>query len=279
MNKNLTHRLKLVSINTWKCDGDYHRRMDILTEQLKEIAPDIICCQEAFQSHDGITDTLKRLSHTLNMSSCFAPLRNKTRQFSGRPTPSASGLGILSKFDFSSAQLLAFPDHPKDRDRAAQLATFIIGDKKILLVNTHLTHLKNKSDLRLNQVKTLINEITAYNGIDLTLICGDFNAIPESSEIQYATTHSQTQFLDMLDCFSNAENLDTCPAYLPEQIPPFPPKRIDYIFTTASEVDFDSGDIHAGLVLNQPSHDGLFASDHYGVYVDIPLYPDSAFGN
>lgn len=269
MNDTPTRRLKLVSINTWKCDGDYHRRMEILAGQLEDAAPDIICCQEVFQNHDGKIDTLKRLSHTLNMSSCFAPLRNKIRQFSGRFTPSASGLGILSKFDFSPAQLLTFPDHEDDRDRAAQVVHLSIDDKKILLVNTHLTHLKNQTDLRLKQVKTLIKETAVQKGIDLTLICGDFNAIPESREIQYATTHPQTPFLDIVDCFSSEENPGTCPACLPNQTPPFPPKRIDYIFTTAKKSDFENCNVNAGLVLNHPAQDGLFASDHFGVFVEF----------
>jgi endonuclease/exonuclease/phosphatase family metal-dependent hydrolase len=44
--------LRLVTINTWKCDGAYHRRLDHLERSLRRLRPDVICCQGVFQSPD-----------------------------------------------------------------------------------------------------------------------------------------------------------------------------------------------------------------------------------
>lgn len=41
--------ITLLSINTWKCDGDYTRRLPVLAAQLKESGADIILCQECFR--------------------------------------------------------------------------------------------------------------------------------------------------------------------------------------------------------------------------------------
>lgn len=271
----LENRLRVVSINTWKCDGDYIRRMDILETQLKEMQPDIVCCQEVFKSHDGRFDTMGRLLKTLDMSGRFVPLREKTRRFYGNFIRSTSGLGILSRCDIDSHDLLHLPEHPDDKDRSAQMVGITKADRKILLVNTHLTHLKDQAGLRLNQVKHLLDAIALKKEYDLILICGDFNAVPKSPEIKHATAHHQTPFLDLVKTFSKEDHLETCPAFLPGQTPPYPAGRIDYIFTTSPLDRFQNKKIMAGLALNHPSTDGFFASDHFGVFVDIPLTHNS----
>jgi endonuclease/exonuclease/phosphatase family metal-dependent hydrolase len=263
--------LELVSINTWKCDGNYARRMEILQTQLKKMAPDIVCCQEVFQSHDGRYDTIRSLARALKTSCRFAPLRNKTRQLQGRPIPSASGLGVLSRFDIDAYDLVMLPDHPGDRDRAAQLVRITKAGRRILVVNTHLTHLENQAGLRLEQVKYLLDTIAPKKEYDLVLVCGDFNADPQSHEIQYAVTHPGIPLVDLLAACNPGENLSTFPALPPGQASLFPPKRIDYIFTTSRAQRLLKQGICAGLALNHPSRAGLFASDHFGVFARVPL--------
>ena len=60
--------LTLVSINTWKCDGDYFNRRKVLKQQLMKIDAQVILCQECFRSADGTVDTLDDLSQTFGMA-------------------------------------------------------------------------------------------------------------------------------------------------------------------------------------------------------------------
>lgn len=263
--------LRLVSINTWKCDGDYSKRLEILCSQLKQLKPDIICCQEAFQSHDYKYDTIKELAVTLNMCHCFIPLRKKTRQFQGNPILCASGLGVVSSCDILSNDVVMLPDHPEDRDRAAQVVCVRKWGKTILIVNTHLTHLKDQTELRIAQINKLLAATPLQKKYDLTVVCGDFNAEPESPEILRATTHPQKPLFDVLARFSASRNIDTYPAHHLGKKSPISVKRLDYIFMTTRLSRNHEQSIQAGLALTHPSKEGVFASDHFGVYVDFPL--------
>ena len=49
--------ITLLTINTWKCDGDYHPRVEWLAAELKASGARIILCQECFQTADGKEDT------------------------------------------------------------------------------------------------------------------------------------------------------------------------------------------------------------------------------
>src|ERR1700743_746360 len=104
--------IKIITINTWKCDGNYPRRMRILAKQLKDLAPGIIAYQECFYSDEGNADTLKYLADTLNMNSCFLPGRSKKRGFNGRWVESLSGLGILSTYPIIGVKEFLLPDAP-----------------------------------------------------------------------------------------------------------------------------------------------------------------------
>jgi endonuclease/exonuclease/phosphatase family metal-dependent hydrolase len=58
--------IKIITINTWKCDGEYRERMRSLAEGLRLLKPDIIACQECFVSEEA--DTLKFLAAELHMN-------------------------------------------------------------------------------------------------------------------------------------------------------------------------------------------------------------------
>src|ERR1700733_2667640 len=89
-------QIRIVTINTWKCDGNYDKRLTLLAEQLKALSPSVIACQECFLSEQGNADTLRFLAAELNMHSSFLPARFRKRLFKDNWVESFSGLGILS---------------------------------------------------------------------------------------------------------------------------------------------------------------------------------------
>src|ERR1700753_484135 len=91
-----TEQIKIVTINTWKCDGEYRKRIQVMVKQLADLKPDIIACQECFVSETA--DTLHYLSDCLKMNYCYLPGRRKMRLFEGKETDSESGLGVLSLY-------------------------------------------------------------------------------------------------------------------------------------------------------------------------------------
>jgi len=90
--------LPIVTINTWKCDGDYEDRLALMSDQLKHLKPAIIACQECFKSEETGADTLAFLAGGLGMNYYFLPGRSKKRLFKGKWIESLSGLGVMSKY-------------------------------------------------------------------------------------------------------------------------------------------------------------------------------------
>src|ERR1700744_6561834 len=128
--------------------------MQILAEQLKNLAPDIIACQECFYSDESGTDTLRFLSDQLKMNYCFLPGRLKKREFEGTWVESFSGLGVLSAYPITGTKQFVLPNAPGDDARKVQQAEIDLpnGDK-ILLTNTHLTHLSHPGGVRRTQAE------------------------------------------------------------------------------------------------------------------------------
>ena len=53
--------LSLITLNTWKCDGDYPRRLTLMRRELARLDPDILALQEVFvdaESQVGTAATL-----------------------------------------------------------------------------------------------------------------------------------------------------------------------------------------------------------------------------
>jgi endonuclease/exonuclease/phosphatase family metal-dependent hydrolase len=114
---NIVAHVKITTINTWKCDGDYRARMDLLAEQLHILKPDIIACQECFYSEKNNIDTLKFLADKLCMNAAFTGGRSKKRYFKGEWVDSQSGLGLLSVFPVTVINEFRLPSVPEDNDR------------------------------------------------------------------------------------------------------------------------------------------------------------------
>jgi endonuclease/exonuclease/phosphatase family metal-dependent hydrolase len=163
------------------------------------------------------------------------------------------------------------PDHPNDGERAAQFVTITKSDSSILVVNTHLTHLNKRSGLRMEQIETILSHAALRQNHDLILLCGDFNARPESYEIQHVMTHPEIPMIDVLAKCYKSEQLATYPVPSLEQNSQSSSKRIDYIFAFSTTKSLENRQIKSGLALNHPSEDGLYPSDHFGIWADISI--------
>jgi endonuclease/exonuclease/phosphatase family metal-dependent hydrolase len=242
--------IDLLTINTWKCDGDYYNRRKVLAASLRQMnfTDQVIFCQECFQTIDGKVDTLQYLSDALGIPGYFAKTRRKYRRLDGSMTDSFSGLGILTNLRVSSRTTVALPSSPADGGRAAQLLTLeLTPGISMLVANVHLTHLRNHHALRIEQLINVLKEISASSARH-RIVGGDFNAEENSTEIQLIKERgpvidSASHWVDHLLIIRPAA----------EPYPKF----------TRSET-----------VLDQPdAENGLYPSDHFGVHAHL-LVPD-----
>lgn len=145
--------VRLVTLNTWKNEGDYRTRLSLMAEGLAALQPDAILLQECFVG--GGDDTAQHLAAVLGLHAVAAPARQKLRTHDGRATPSSSGLAVLLREPPVAQAVLALTSDARDGERIAQRVDLPGG---LRLLNLHLTHLPDAHDLRACQ----LNEALAW---------------------------------------------------------------------------------------------------------------------
>lgn len=235
--------------------------MDILAAQLKQLKPDIIACQECFVSNESNADTLKFLADELGMNYLFAAGREKKRKFEAKLVDSLSGLGVLSVHPINAVEIFDLPVTPEDDDRKAQQVEILLPqEKKLLLTNVHLTHLRNAVPLRTAQAELVADRTIAPDGYQYKIVCGDFNAQPNSAEIKAFLTRARA-----IDCYTagnGEEPRDSLIEHLKKHIH----VCVDHIFSLPLPDNTYPDFVNASMVLNKPDEiTGLYPSDHFGI--------------
>lgn len=175
--------MRIVSLNTWKCDGAYRQRLGLMAEGLAALAPDVLLLQEVFATEDGEVDTATFLARALAMHVAVAPARCKPRWIEGQSRLSTSGLAVLSRYSLPSWKVLELPSDEADGERIALLASISQGKQEMWLANLHLTHLPEAGILRTRQLQSCLTALAALAGKTPCLIGGDFNAAASSPEL------------------------------------------------------------------------------------------------
>ena len=256
--------LTLLTINTWKCDGNYYIRRAVLLRELAAARAQVILCQECFRSADGHTDTLEYLAAGLGMTAYFVPARRKERLLDGERVDSFSGLGILTSLPVSDQAIIDLPSAAADEDRKVQLLTLVPQPGlKMLIANIHLTHLRDDR-LRREQLSTLLEAIR-NDSADIRLIGGDWNAEADSSIL-----HDTLQPARALDCFRLGGGSGPRISLL-ESMRNDRPICVDHFFALpgTGQEPYPSV-LRADILLDKPdAASGLYPSDHFGIRITL----------
>lgn len=257
--------LTLVTINTWKCDGSYHQRKQLLREGLAASGAQIILCQECFRTVDAKVDTLDYLSKGLGMSPWFIPCRRKRRSLEGAAVDSWSGLGVLTGLPVLKQEFIDLPSDAEDGGRRAQLLTIEIKPGVILLLaNIHLTHLRNEM-LRRRQIRAVLEGMRSPVA-SIRLIGGDWNAETGSSILTDLVEKATAA-----DCYVLGGGREPRASLLSPWLEGIP-CCVDHFFALSGTTSFPTV-VRAGVVLNHPdpSMSNIYPSDHFGIRVTLVL--------
>ena len=266
--------LRVVTLNTWKCDGDYGARMALMRRELKHLDVDVLCLQECFSTCPSLetggrdlnrpaAHTSRDLAEALGMRLYHVPARRKVRRFLDGPVLSTSGLAILVRAKAGPMDVLDLPQDSGDGPRVAQAIDLFLKDAgAIRVVNLHLTHLRDREDLRASQLQSVLDR-WGQAGLP-TLIAGDFNAAFDD---------------DAFRALRDRNDLDIGPLshqQWPGTLLMGSLKRaIDHVLLLRGSSDSAPVVTARRRVLDRRSPAGLFPSDHAGVLVDLS-WPDKA---
>jgi endonuclease/exonuclease/phosphatase family metal-dependent hydrolase len=256
----------IVTINTGKGDGPYRHRLDLLAQGLAQLVPDIILVQESFSTFDGLRNTARDLGSRLGMHAYEEPARRKMRAVESDWVDSRSGLALLSRIPALETRRINLPADPADGERIAQLAAFAFNGERLLIANTHLTHLRDRSALRRIQIETILAHPWFTGAWDARIIGGDLNTPVDRLDELFAGV-SAWEIRDAYPAGGGTEPRATVPA----AGDPLTGYCIDFILSAAPKSAPHPAFSDSKVVLADSDPAGVFPSDHRGVTTTLHL--------
>ena len=259
----MPHSRRIVTYNTWKCDGLYRDRLEWMGHGLSALAPDIVCLQEAFECLDAGVDTAETLATRLGLRVHVLRSREKIRSFEGKDNRSWSNLAILSNAALNERRDVKLVAHALDPDRwALHLNLELDPGVSISLVNTHFTHIRGTSGKlgRRAQARQLADRLRGET--DPIILCGDLNAVWGSEDLDA---------LVELD-WAEPEEEDPGGTFIGERVGAIPdPRRIDHIQIKPGKHLKVRIKRRFPALLSPCGPHGEYPSDHAALVVDISV--------
>jgi endonuclease/exonuclease/phosphatase family metal-dependent hydrolase len=271
--------MKLVTLNFWGIEPPLDRRLDLAARQLAQLAPDVVCMQEV-RPLDGASGrtTADVLAERLAMHARYAVATDHA----GRQ----EGLAILSRTPLLEARELVLPEARPGDTRILLSGLVPTAGAPIWVHTTHLHYRLDDGLAREHQVVAIDAAIRALGREPTSapqLLCGDFNATPDSDEMRFLRglttlagrrTHFQDAWLRLHPepvpgdgpaggITWSSENELTRPLRSLDI-----DRRIDYVLVTSRKKD-GRGTVRECRVVLTEREGGICASDHFGVYADV----------
>jgi len=255
--------LRIITLNTGKCDGAYGDRLRWLAEEAFDLGPDIFVCQEVFREDNGQLDTFATLQRHLQMGGAWAQARYKARESEGREVVGWSGMALFSTRPWTYVDVLDLPSDPLDGDRVAQVGLLELERFSVVVANVHLTHLRDSEQLRRRQIECVLQHPLMQMKQALRVVCGDFNTLPDGRLMQELLDGSEHGNLrDAYVIGGGAADRAT----LPTRDVATAGRCVDYILSVAATAD--THPLFTSSVVTFKRHhpsSGILPSDHYGV--------------
>jgi endonuclease/exonuclease/phosphatase family metal-dependent hydrolase len=272
--------LRCLTLNLWGSEPPLDRRLAIIADGIKALGPDLVALQEV-QDRPDVPNQAEALARVTGLHHVFAP----AIAFRG----GHEGLAFLSRWPIIEHEARPLPHAQGDESRILLSAAIAVGGAGATTppLWAHVTHLNYRlqhGQQREDQVQAIEQVIAGRPDSVPQILLGDFNARPEADEIRWLcglTTLGgrRTSFQDAWAARHPGEAGWTWAASNPYTAALSflqRDRRLDYIFVTPQRRD-GRGRIHdCRIVFDQPSADGVFASDHFGLLAEIQIAADAA---
>jgi endonuclease/exonuclease/phosphatase family metal-dependent hydrolase len=286
--------LRVLTLNIWNNQGPWPTRLAMIRQGITALDPHLIGLQEVLHL-DGPDD-----ASSVNPTPPTPPIPRIMDQAQtiadglGYYTAFASawhiggglqfGNALLSRYPIVVARTFHLPTDPDDETRGLLYCVVDAPCGKIPVFVTHLSWKLHQSDVRQQQVSFIAQRVRELapvsDGVDgfPPLLMGDFNAEPDSDEIRFLRGYHARfgRSVYFADAFAVAG--DGSAGYTFARNNPFalrarePNRRLDYIFSRGPDRLLRGEPLSARVVFDT-AQDGVFASDHYGVFAEIQALP------
>ncbi len=270
--------LKLLTLNLWHDQGPWERRCRRIRQWLDRLDPDVVALQEVLRGPSR--DQLKELFADRKMGFEFAAAtrfwRDPSLQF---------GNAIAARFPLRDREEHKLPESGDGETRVALSVTVETPHGLLGVTCTHLNWKLHHGYVREKQVVELAAFARARRpGLELPpVIAGDLNAEPDSAEIRFLTGLQSLGGRSAL--FYDAWRVagDGGPGFTWSNRNPYarlaiePERRIDYVLVGYPQPS-GIGKVEACRVVCDDEEDGVWPTDHFGVYAEIRTEPIPGLG-
>lgn len=269
----LDTRLSVLSWNLWWRYGPWEARRPAIAATLARIDADVICLQEVWD--DGAVCFAAELAEGLGFHHAYgARLEAEGVRF---------GNAVLSRWPILGHEVLPLPAPPGLDELRTCVRADIDGPRGALQVfSTHLNWRFDQSHVRQEQVRAICAFITASRrggGQPFPpVLCGDFNADPESDEMRMLTGRAATPepklvFHDAWEVAGQASESSATGATWTNDNPYArldlePDRRIDYVLAGWPKAG-GAGHVTRCTVEGLEPVDGVVPSDHLAVLAHL----------
>jgi endonuclease/exonuclease/phosphatase family metal-dependent hydrolase len=266
-------RLRVLSWNLWHRFGPWEARRPAIAATLARLDADVIGLQEVWADAD--VSFAEELAERLG----FHQVYGARLDFDGV----RFGNAILSRWPITASDVLALPSLPDTEELRTCVRADIDGPRGPLqLFTTHLNWRFDQSGVRQDQVRSICAFIDASKPEGgrayPPILCGDFNADPDSDEIRMLTGRADPPvrklvFHDAWEVAGEASTSSETGATWSNSNPYArldlePDRRIDYVFAGWPKAG-GAGHVTRCTVEALDPVDGVVPSDHLAVLAEL----------
>jgi endonuclease/exonuclease/phosphatase family metal-dependent hydrolase len=261
--------MRLVTLNLWNEQGPLARRMELCVEQLRALEPDVVALQEVRQSA-AVPNQAATLASALGMNHVWARAMTWNK--------GDEGLAIMSKHPIVGEGHRELPHASEKERRICLYARLDTPQGPLDAYTVHLNYRSTHGQIREDQIAAAEAFMRETPDVRIPkVLMGDFNAVPDSDEIRFLkglrTVNGRRVYFQ--DAWAHLRPRE--PGWTWAKSNPFTERmawlerdrRIDYIFVGHTNLDGTGMLLDCRVVLDVPDGEGVFPSDHYGLYAEI----------
>ncbi len=259
-------RLRVVTWNVWWQFGPWKERAPAVLSTLEAMDADIIALQEVWSDAD--TNHAAILAKELGYYHVHG---------TGMPQKGVvTGDAILSRWPIARHEMLRlYEQKGLEENRVAVFAEIDGPRGPLCFISTHLNWKQHHSHIRQRQIADIarLAEKT-HTGNHPPIVCGDFNADPNSDEIRMMTGQTTCPVEGLVFHDAWAFSGGGGPGFTWDNTNPFvgevmePDRRIDYIFTGWHGKRGAGHILDCRVVANRPVN-GIWPSDHFALMAEM----------
>lgn len=264
--------LRVLTWNLWWRFGPWEERLPAILETVADLDPDIACFQEVWIDEASGDSMAARIADRLGG---FHHRGSHRLVKDGALFANA----VVSRWPITGAAFLDLPAPPESEElRTCMRADVATPAGEVQVFCTHLNWRFDESHVRQDQVRAVCEFVAAAPERSYPpVVCGDFNAAPDSDEIRMLTGRMATPVPRLV--FHDAWEVGGRPGdpgFTWSNDNPYavlelePSRRIDYVFVGWPKTG-GRGHVESCDVVGTKPVDGTQPSDHYGVLATLRI--------